>query len=150
TIYLGSLPASTPVRILGGAGNDTFTLKSAPPVALSLDGGAGSDTLDYSAYPSGVTVNLLTGAATGLSRGISNFENATGSAFSDTLVGNDAANVLRGLAGRDLLIGRMGADTLDGGADDDFLIGGWTDYDANPAALDAIRQEWSSDQKYQI
>src|SRR5207249_4294427 len=63
--------------------------------------------------------------------------------------GNDilmagAGNVqLHGGPGRDLLISRGGAHLLDGGTGEDILIGGTTDYDANPAALQAIVREWT-------
>lgn len=51
-------------------------------------------------------------------------ENAVGSAFDDTLIGNDAANNLLGNAGNDTLKGGLGDDYLDGGSGDDQLIGG--------------------------
>src|SRR5262245_7921822 len=44
-----------------------------------------------------------------------------------------------------VLIGGRGADALTGGRDEDILIGGFTLYDADVAALQAIGAEWTSD-----
>jgi Ca2+-binding RTX toxin-like protein len=46
------------------------------------------------------------------------------------------------------MIGGQGADLLDGSADDDLVIGGWTDYDTNPAALDALLAAWAQPLPY--
>lgn len=51
-------------------------------------------------------------------------ENATGGSGDDTLIGNDAGNLLVGNAGNDTLNGGEGNDTLDGGAGDDSLDAG--------------------------
>src|SRR5207302_896334 len=81
----------------GGAGNDT------------LDGGDGTDTAGYSDAASAVTVSLAittaqdTGGAG--SDTLSNIENLTGSAFADTLTGDENNNVISGLAGNDTLQG---------------------------------------------
>ncbi|MCA9179636.1 MAG: hypothetical protein KDB14_34510 [Planctomycetales bacterium] len=48
-----------------------------------------------------------------------------------------------------LLIGGLGADLVNGGGDDDLLIAGWTLFDQNIAALEAISREWSSSRDYQ-
>jgi acrosin len=123
------------VKMLGSQGDDVFAVVSSPAATmLALDGGAGNNTLDYSAYPTGVTVNLATGQATGFAGGISNIANVLGSAFADRLTGN---------AGRNVLIGGPGADILDGGDGDDLLIGGSTTYGANTAAVLAIVREWA-------
>jgi len=74
-----------------------------------LDGGTGTDTAVYSASSAGVNVNLANAGAQsgGDAAGdvLSNFENITGSAFNDTLIGDAGANVLTGGAGNDVLIG---------------------------------------------
>jgi hypothetical protein len=46
------------------------------------------------------------------------------------------------------MIGGLGKDTLYGNNDDDILIGGYTVYDYNLTALDAIMAEWSSNKSY--
>jgi serralysin len=51
-------------------------------------------------------------------------ENATGGSARDLLIGNDVANVLKGLAGDDVLRGLAGNDTLVGGGGADVLTGG--------------------------
>ena len=131
------------VTLHGTQGDDIFQIVSTPlSIPLTLDGEAGANTLDYSAYRSGVVVNLSSGAATGLA-GISNIANVVGSAFDDVLVGDAGANMLSGGAGRDILIGGLGADQFDGGAGDDILIGGYTVYDSNTTALLALLQEWT-------
>src|SRR5262249_4533073 len=136
-----------------------------------LDGGAGRDTLDYSAYTRGVTVNLATGAATDVAGGVRGFEDVTGGGGGGPPSGGGPGHhppggggrrrrpaggggrrvpggggaghdVLPGGDGRDLLIGGAGNDRLDGGADDDILIGGATSYDVSDAALLALMREW--------
>src|SRR5262249_42089347 len=136
----------------------------------TIDGGAGVNTLDYSLYTTGITVDLGSGTATGVGGGITHIQNVTGGAGNDTLTGDAADNVLIGNAGNDtvlggsdgnailvgglgndiltagigrsLLIGGSGTDNLLGGSADDILIGGSTSYDANIGALQAIMTEW--------
>ncbi len=107
-------------KIIGGSGNDTFTFSNGASVASgggTLDGGGGTNTLDYSNYTTGVTVNLGTGTATGTS-GVSNFNAVTGGSGNDSLTGS---------SGNDTLTGGLGNDTLTGGAGDDSLAGGGGD-----------------------
>lgn len=94
--------------VAGGSGNDT------------LDGGEGFDTADYSDASSGVRVQLNTGIALNDGDGgtdtLIGFENVTGSAFDDLLIGDADANTLDGGQARDVLIGGDGDDTLIGGS----------------------------------
>ncbi|MCC1494027.1 S8 family serine peptidase [Cognatishimia sp. F0-27] len=117
--------------IAGNGGDDTI---EGGPGADALDGGVDdSDTLSYANSSAGVTVGLdpLTqgnpsgGDATGDS--ISNFENLIGSAFDDTLTGDDNANTLSGGSGQDQLFGNDGGDRLNGGDENDTLDGGLGD-----------------------
>ncbi|MEM9348732.1 MAG: Hint domain-containing protein [Pseudomonadota bacterium] len=115
--------------IRGGAGNDTIEggteddLIEGGEGADSLDGGEGNDTLSYESSSGPVVINLDTGAGGifGDDGGdtFENFENVTGSALGDVLIGDETANVLSGLAGDDLLLGGPDADTLIGGDDAD-------------------------------
>ncbi len=96
-----------------------------------LNGGAGSDTVSYSAGVSGsqgVTVSLATTDAQNTGGSGTDtlilIENLLGSAFADNLTGNDDDNILRGAAGADTLLGAGGADTLLGGDGNDTLSGG--------------------------
>lgn len=102
-------------RIEGGAGAD------------DLLGGGGKDTVTYSGSSVGVKVNLATGTGSGGDAAgdhLDGFENATGSAFDDTLRGDGAVNVLAGGAGDDTLLGGAGADDLRGGGGHDVMAGG--------------------------
>lgn len=83
--------------------------------ADNLEGGLGQDTVSYQHSPSGVTVNLATGiGAGGDARGdvITGFENILGSAYNDTLTGDEGPNRLEGGGGNDTLVGAGGADTF--------------------------------------
>ncbi|RZJ44965.1 MAG: hypothetical protein EON86_02345, partial [Brevundimonas sp.] len=112
--------------LAGLAGNDTLngfdgddTLRGGAG-ADQLDGGAGSDTVDYSLASSGVVVNLggryVASDGEGGTDHLTSIENATGSAFNDTLIGDNSRNVLNGGLGADVLIGLDGDDLLIGGA----------------------------------
>ncbi|MFN7779144.1 MAG: hypothetical protein ACK5RK_09760 [Betaproteobacteria bacterium] len=115
-------PTST---ILGGAGDDTLggLIATGGTNSATLDGGAGSDWLDYGSGPNGnqrVYV-VLNGAGAGTFAGaathtILNFENVIGSSDpvrADTLIGDGGSNTLRGLAGSDTLDGAGGFDVAD-------------------------------------
>lgn len=100
---------------IGSAGRDRY------------DGGNGIDTVAYSAATAGVAASLLLGRGTAgqAARDLyTSIENLTGSAFGDTLTGDNIANLLQGLAGDDILFGNGGNDTLDGGLGADYLYGG--------------------------
>src|SRR5262249_46919930 len=96
----------------GGAGDDSLTGGAGAGV---LDGGTGVNTASYSGSAAGVSVDLETGAdAGGDAQGdtLSFIQNLVGSAFNDTLKGDDVfGNVLTGGAGADKLIGGSGVDT---------------------------------------
>jgi hypothetical protein len=149
------------VEILaGGTAADTFRIAPAGLIRGGIDGGAGVDRLDYSDYPSGVSVDLLAGAATALG-GVRAIENVTGSRFDDLLRGDDNANALAGVAGNDVVVGLGGSDSLSaglgrsiliggdgvdalvGGSGQDVLIGASTVYDRSDAALNDLRREWT-------
>jgi hypothetical protein len=63
-------------------------------------------------------------------------------------VGGTGGGHLRGGRGRNVLIAGRGGASLDGGRADDILIGGYTDFDTNLAALQAILAEWNSSASY--
>jgi len=131
----------------GGLGDDT------------LSGGGGSDTAMYDGAPGdggdGVTVDLSAGSATVYGGGtdtLISIENASGSDFNDTLLGDGQANslggesgddLLNGMAGNDLLIGGDGADILIGGAGSDTLIVNTAP--AGDGASDLIEYQSTSD-----
>ena len=98
-------------QLRGNGGSDT------------LDGGAGNDWVLYTADPSSVYVNLLTGQATDGWNGLTgllalggtdtliNIEDIEGSGYNDTLIGNADINLIKGGAGNDTIDGGAGVDT---------------------------------------
>ncbi|MEQ8699842.1 MAG: calcium-binding protein [Bauldia litoralis] len=98
----------------GGAGADTFI------------GGAGVDTVSYIREKSGVTVYLAGGSSSGAAAGdkFQGVENVEGTAYSDYIHGDGAANKLSGLGGKDYLFGGAGNDRLEGGDGNDLMEGG--------------------------
>jgi hypothetical protein len=65
-------------------------------------------------------------------------------------VGGEGDDDLDSGEGRDLLIGGRGRDHLRASADDNLLVAGFTDFDGNMTALQAIMAEWTrTDQSYQ-
>ncbi|HEX2582177.1 MAG TPA: calcium-binding protein [Dongiaceae bacterium] len=110
-------------RIIGGAGNDVIGGYLGDDWVEggrgddSLAGGTGNDTVSYEGAAGGVTVNLALGTASGAdgNDSLRLFENAEGSFYGDTLVGDGGANILTGGFGNDDLRGGAGNDTLVGG-----------------------------------
>ncbi|MGO1078039.1 calcium-binding protein [Inquilinus sp. CA228] len=103
-------------QIAGGGGDDTLAGGAG---ADSLFGGTGLDTALYDDGSVGVTVNLFTSTGSGgTAQGDTylDIENVIGSAFGDSLTGDNGANRLRGGAGNDILRGGLGGDVLDGGS----------------------------------
>src|SRR5262249_23834779 len=94
--YLGAdvgFRADPIANLVGGADGDRFVSGDGFQLAGAINGGAGRNALDYSAYASDVYVNLRTGVATGVGGGITNVHDVTGGAGNDILVGN-GGNVL--------------------------------------------------------
>jgi hypothetical protein len=150
-------------NLVGGAGVDTFRFTAAASQVANINGGGApfgqGDWLDYSAFPSAVTVNLATGKATGVTGSVSNIQDVFGGNHGANLTGNSQGNILIGGSGSDtitggtdasLLIGGKGNDTVVGGSGGDILIGGSTIYDLthNEAALMSILAEWQSGKSY--
>ena len=111
---------------IGGSGDDTFI--SNTDVSNIFDGGAGSDTVDYSHLTNSsnsivVTLNgssLVTVTIAGLEDdSIKNIENVTGGAGNDTIVGDANDNTLKGGAGNDIIKGKSGNNSLYGGVGND-------------------------------
>ncbi|MGK9166017.1 hypothetical protein KXR53_06955 [Inquilinus limosus] len=120
--FLGGNSAEN--TLTGGDGNDNLRGAEGADV---LDGGAGAnDMADYNTSDAAVTVNLVTGTGTGgdaAGDSLTDIEWVRGSAFNDTLTGNDGDNRLSGLAGTDTITGGDGHDQLIGGAGADVLNG---------------------------
>ncbi|MEY3202156.1 MAG: hypothetical protein RIR70_1706, partial [Pseudomonadota bacterium] len=109
---------------IGGAGNDVFFLDSA---ANNIDGGSGTNTVDFSLLSSGsgVSVDLATGRAAesgGNVDTLASIQNVIGSKYTDTLIGGADNNLLTGLAGNDTFSDISGGDdTFDGGSNTDTI-----------------------------
>src|SRR5215204_2927995 len=105
----------------GGLGDDLLDGGEGPD---QIFGGAGADTVSYLEAPRAVLINLFgKAAADGIDTDtLSSIENAVGSAFNDTIIGDAGANVLDG--------GREGSDQIFGGGDLDTVS-----YAASPRAV---------------
>jgi Ca2+-binding RTX toxin-like protein len=110
-------------NIYAGDGDDLVFVKAANLTDYStLDGGAGSDTLNFSLPESSMGSSFLTEAAitidlSGSSKGkATNFENIVGSRYNDIITGDSSANILIGSAGNDTINGGEGNDIIYGEA----------------------------------
>lgn len=112
--------------VLLGEGDDD--LLDGGDSADAMDGGNGTNALAYNNSPVGVEVYLPDGSGfLGEAEGdtFTGIQDVVGSAFDDTLIGDDGGNELSGGDGSDILGGAAGDDVLHGGATgDDFLSGG--------------------------
>jgi Ca2+-binding RTX toxin-like protein len=88
---VGILDFSSFENLTGGSLADTFVFSDAMGVSSTIDGSAGADTFDYSAYTSAVTVNLQLQTATGTG-GFAAVERFLGGTLADTLTGRNIAN----------------------------------------------------------
>lgn len=111
----------------GGSGSDWFI----QPATTSTDvfvGGAGVDTIDYSARTNPVRVFLTGAAISGETAEKDNIatdvENVIGGSGDDFIVGSAGDNYLYGGAGNDTIYGMAGDDMINGGPGDDTLFGG--------------------------
>ena len=118
-----------------GAGNDT------------IDGRAGEDVVMYEQASSGVTVNLLTGTATGAAIGtdvLISIEGVHGSYFDDRIILGNNLGYVFGRAGNDSITGGStgdgiypgsGNDTIDGGDGNDRVDYSEVSHDGNASAI---------------
>ena len=114
---IAALQARWGVNTSYHTGNDTYTGPSG--TIQSIWDAGGTDTIDGSGKQQAVTIDLHDGAFSSLGA-LNNFsiafgaliENAIGSAFADTITGNDVANLVRGGGGNDTVDGAGGDDTF--------------------------------------
>ncbi len=99
--------------LVGDTGTNAFVFSGSSKLIGSIQG-AGSSTLDFSAYGSGVSVKLATGTATGVSGTVAGITAVIGSAFNDTL----KAGTVPGVA----LTGGPGTNTLSGTGAGDSVV----------------------------
>jgi hypothetical protein len=138
-----------------GDGSDTVVMGNGPVGWLTLNGGAGGNTLNYARYTGNVEVNLLLGTATGVSGGVTSFQDVVGGLGNNLLVSGGPGEVLIGGAGRNLLIdgytptpfsflgSPYSRSELVGGTGDNLIIGESVAYGRNQQALDALFAEWT-------
>lgn len=120
--------------LYGNGGNDTLYGGSGFDV---LEGGAGDDLLvsggnglfeavSFRSATNGVTVDLVTGIATGQGTDtlVDGFGIVFGSDFDDSITGSTADEWMIGGQGYDTLVGGGGVDQLEGGDGNDSLSGG--------------------------
>ncbi len=109
-------------NIVGGAGND---IMGGGAGADHMDGGTGFNLLYYADSAAGVTINLFTGTGSGgdaQGDTFVNMQGVVGSAFNDTVYGDNKANYIDGGAGNDVIVGYGGNDYLVGGAGNDLFV----------------------------
>lgn len=102
--------------MVGGAGDDIYHVDNAGD-SVSEAGGGGADLV-----LSSITFTLIAGLEDLTLTGVAAV-NGTGSGASNTLIGNDGNNVLRGEGDADRLYGGLGDDNLFGGGGHDTLNG---------------------------
>lgn len=102
------------------SGNDWIVLGRGSD---TVDGGTGEDTVSFENHASKVFVNLSAGVAHAKNdkNQLIDIEHVTGTQYADRLIGDAAANHLRGLGKNDMFIASLGADTLDGGEGRDWV-----------------------------
>ncbi|WP_395678584.1 beta strand repeat-containing protein, partial [Inquilinus sp.] len=118
-------------NIIGTGLNDTIVANVTNGTNNSLNGGGGTDTVDYSAATNALTINLSTGSATGTGIGtdtLTSIETIRTGSGNDILTAAATGSTLIAGAGTDQVTGGTGNDTLVGGAGNDTLNGnGGTD-----------------------
>jgi len=107
--------------ITGGAGRDRFEGNAGDD---SIDGLGSLDQVSYHDAPSAVTVDLAGGFARGGGGNdqLRSIEDVIGSAFDDTLTGNQSLNMLEGGDGNDTFFSTNGDDVLIGGNGIDTVV----------------------------
>jgi len=103
----------------GGSGSDTF-LADTGDGDDAYNGGADTDTADYSVTTAGIIVDFAGGTAESGETGtdtLAAIENVVAGSGDDILIGNGSDNRLEAGGGNDTLTGGDGDDSLDGGAD---------------------------------
>jgi Ca2+-binding RTX toxin-like protein len=101
-----------------------------------------TNRLDYTAYTTGIYVNLLYKLATGTG-GISNIQQVYGGSGNDIIVGAGSGILLQAGSGNNLIIGGTGQATINSGSGQDLVIAGSTSYDGNNSILMVIEAYWA-------
>jgi hypothetical protein len=99
-------------NLIGGTGADSFALGTGMQgqnSSMTIDGGSGSDTLDYSAYSNSVSVNLSTGTATDLGSEV-NIVNVKGGGGTNTFTGDRQDDTFTAGSGNNAFTAGTGTD----------------------------------------
>ena len=154
----GSIDFSGFGNLTGGTGRDTFKFGSGGSLTGKIDGGTGSNWLDYSALPRASRSTSRLGrrpgsgdrsSTSGTRRGGSGNDTLKGATLGSILIGGPGNDTIIGGAGRNLLIGGSGADTDHRGQLRRHPGRGPDSFDLDPVALDAIFAEWTrTDEDY--
>lgn len=114
TTYFPLDDAKADYNLDGSAGDDVFFVKKF--ASADINGGEGSDSLDFTKFAAGtgVNVNLSTGTGPNGMK-VAWVENVRGTDQDDTLTGNSDANIL--VSG-----GVVKGDTIDGGVGNDRIL----------------------------
>ena len=83
--FSNGLTFSSIENLIGGSTEDTFIFNNGANISGTIDGGAATDTLDYSRFTSPITVNLANNT-------LLNIEQVIGGAASDTIIGANTDN----------------------------------------------------------
>ena len=122
--------------LTGGPGDDQLTGDGDTTVATdTIDGGEGSDIVDYADRRAGISVDLTSpesAGAGGEGDRLAGIEHVNGGRGPDRLTGDAGGNVLAGGRGADVIAGGPGNDNVEGGRGRDRLAG-----DAGDDALEA-------------
>ncbi|MEM9012535.1 MAG: S8 family serine peptidase [Pseudomonadota bacterium] len=124
--------------LIGGSGNDTMFGGQGDDLFIfelgwgsdDVNGGAGTDTVDFSAVAGpGTGIEIDIGVGYSFSGGpvtttFSGIENAVGSGFDDLITGTGVGNDIEGGVGDDTILGGGGQDTVDAGGGADEVDGG--------------------------
>ncbi len=115
-------------KLYGGGGDDNFIMSPSKLDGDIIDGGDGTDTIDYSSYmpdvpntlvTSGLSISLsdktiksLNAAADSGTDSVIGIENIIGTRYSDTIIGDNDSNYIDP---------GLGADTIKAGGGDDYI-----------------------------
>ena len=83
----GTLTFTNMANLSGGAGNNSFQIQPKGYLTGTIEGGGGTNTLDYSVYGQAVGYHLSTGAAYSVAGGALNIQTLIGSPYGTTLYG---------------------------------------------------------------
>lgn len=87
---VNGVPFSSFENLTGSGQDDTFAFVTGGSISGNLDGGGGSNTLDYSNLTTNVTINIGSHTATGIGGTWSNINTFIGSQGTNTLAGSNA------------------------------------------------------------